>query len=471
MSGGWRLPEGWRGSLRLRLLAGTLAWIVATIAVAGWGLSGLFGQHLARQFEAELATHLEQLAGLLVFDAQGEPSLGGELSDPRLRRPYSGLYWQVDGTWPQASRPAVLRSRSLWDFVLSMPPDTHADGRPQGHRVSGPRGEPLLMIERVVHPAEHPRQGWRLVVAADEALLAEPLRRFNRQLVIALVILAIGLSAAAVMQVVVGLRPLARLQRAVADLREGRASSIAGRFPSEVQPLVGDFNDVLARNAEMVARARTQAGNLGHALKTPLAVMANAASNDASELGAIVREQVATARVQVDHHLARARAAAAVAAPGMRTPVGPVLDGLLRVMRRVHAERGLEFAAQPWPPGLEFNGEAQDLQEMIGNLLDNACKWAGSRVDVQAGIEEGELRITVDDDGPGLPEEAREAALGRGVRMDERTPGSGLGLAIVRDLARLYGGDVSLGPAPAGGLRAVLRLPAGAAARQRLVDG
>lgn len=462
MNTAWRLPQGWRGSLRLRLLAGTLAWIVATIAVAGWGLSGLFGQHLARQFEAELATHLEQLAGLLVFDAHGNPTLAGELSDPRLRRPFSGLYWQVDRTWPQSPRAAVLRSRSLWDSVLEMPPGTRADGRSQAHRVIGPDGEPVRMIERVVHPAEHPRQGWRLVVAADEALLTGPLRRFNRQLLIALVILATGLTAAAVMQVLVGLRPLARLQRAVSDVRAGRASSIAGRFPSEVQPLVGDFNDVLARNAEMVARARTQAGNLGHALKTPLAVMANAAANESAGLAAIVREQVATARVQVDHHLARARAAAAVAAPGMRTPVTPVLEGLLRVMRRVHAERGLEIVAGPWPDGLDFHGEAQDLQEMIGNLLDNACKWADSRIEMRAVREDGKLRITVDDDGRGLPEEAREAVLDRGVRLDERTPGSGLGLSIVRDLARLYGGDVSLERSPAGGVRAILRLPAAA---------
>jgi len=456
----WRLPAGWRGSLRLRLLAGTLLWIIGTIAVAGWGLSSLFGQHLARQFDAELETHLEQLAGLLVFDAQGRPSIGGELSDPRLRRPYSGLYWQVDRSAADGSREAVLRSRSLWDSALEVPPDTHANGRLQRHRIAGPAGARLLLVERLIHPAEHPGQGWRLVVAADEALLAEPLRRFDRQLVIALAILAAGLGAAAVMQVLVGLRPLARLQGSLADLREGRASAIAGRFPSEVQPLVDDFNDVLARHAEMLARARTQAGNLGHALKTPLAVMANAAAGESSELAALVREQVATARVQVDHHLARARAAAAVATPGMRTPVGPVVDGLLRVLRRVYAERGLEFADGPWPPGLEFHGERQDLQEMVGNLLDNACKWADSRVELRAGVEHGELRIIVDDDGPGLPPDARASVLDRGVRFDERTPGSGLGLSIVRDLARLYGGEVGLEHAPAGGVRAILRLPA-----------
>ncbi len=460
MSRRWRLPAGWSGSLRLRLLIGTLAWIIATIAIAGWGLSSLFGQHLSRQFHAELATHLEQLAALLAFDAQGRPRVPGELSDPRLRRPYSGLYWQVDRSGADGTQLAVLRSRSLWDAVLETPADTQADGRLHGHRIEGPDGAALRMIERVIHPAEHPHQGWRLVVAADEALLTEPLARFNTQLLLALAILAFGLSIAAVMQVLVGLHPLARLQRALGQVRDGTAPVVAGHFPSEVQPLVDDFNDVLARNAEVVARARTQAGNLGHAVKTPLTVIANAAAGEHSPFAVLVREQVAMARSQVDRHLARARAAAAVATPGVRTPVGPALAGLLRVMSRVHAERGLQLQVLPGPEDLVFQGEAQDLQEMIGNLLDNACKWAGSRVDVRAARDGAELRIVVDDDGPGLPEAARAAVLDRGVRTDERTPGTGLGLAIVRDLAQLYGGDISLEEAPTGGLRAVLRLPA-----------
>lgn len=466
MSRRWRLRASWPASLRLRLLAGTLAWILATIAIAGWGLSGLFGQHLKRQFEAELATHLEQLVAMLAFDTDSQPTLTGELSDPRLRRPYSGLYWQVDRTGDAGPQATVLRSRSLWDAVLDVPSDPQPDGGLHGHRVTGPAGRPLRMIERVIHPAEHPDQGWRLVVAADEALLTEPLGRFNQQLLLALAVLAAGLSTAAVMQVVVGLKPLARLQSALARVREGEASSIAGRFPSEIQPLVGDFNDVLARNAEVVARARTQAGNLGHAVKTPLTVLANAAAGEPGPFAALVREQVAMARTQVDHHLARARAAAAVATPGMRTPVGPVIAGLARVMNRVYAERGLQLELAPCPPEVVFHGETQDLQEMIGNLLDNACKWAGSRVEVRATREAAELRITVDDDGPGLPAPVRDAVLDRGVRADEQTPGTGLGLAIVRDLALLYGGDIGLASSPAGGLRASLRLPAtGPAAR------
>ncbi len=452
---------GWRGSLRLRLLAGTLAWIVATLAVSGWALAQLFGQHLTRQFEAELSTHLDQLAANLVVDAAGAPALRGPLGDPRFARPYSGLYWQADRLANDAgpAERGVLRARSLWDAVLVVPADALADGERHVHRVEGPDGEPLRMIERVLRPAEQPERPLRLVVAADERHLTQPVERFNGMLAAALALLGAGLAAAAVAQVWIGLRPLARLREVLADVREGRAAAIDGRFPTEVQPLVDEFNGVLARNAEIVARARTQAGNLAHAVKTPLAVLANAAAGESGPFATLVAEQVGAARTQVDHHLARARAAAAVASPGQRTPLAPVLEGLMRVMARVHGERGLALELAPCPDGLAFRGEAQDLHEMLGNLLDNACKWARRRVEVRALKRDGLFAVEIDDDGPGLAPALREEVFGRGVRADERAPGSGLGLAITRELARLYGGDVTLDASPAGGLRATLVLP------------
>ncbi|THF65081.1 sensor histidine kinase [Pseudothauera rhizosphaerae] len=448
---------GWRGSLRQRLLIGTLVWIVGSIAAAGWGLADLFGQHLARQFHAELLAHLDQLTAALAFDGEGSPTLAGPLSDPRLQRPYGGLYWQVERL---DGATAPLRSRSLWDTVLALPPDSPADGEVHSHRIDGPEGEPLRAIERVVRPEERPGQAWRLVVAADEGLLSVPLQRFNTQLLLALGILAAGLIAAAVVQVRIGLQPLARLRHGLTQVREGSALAITERFPSEIQPLVDEFNGVLARNAEMLARARTQAGNLAHAVKTPLAVLANAAAREDGVLARLVREQVATAHIQVDHHLARARAAAAVRAPGLRSPLRPAIAGLLRVMERVHAERGLDLVLAACPADAAFRGEEQDLQEMLGNLIDNACKWAHRRVEITVEGDGDHWRITIDDDGPGLPEAAREAVFDRGVRADERTPGSGLGLSIVRELAQLYGGRIELQASPAGGLRAVLVLPA-----------
>ena len=217
---------------------------------------------------------------------------------------------------------------------------------------------------------------------------------------------------------------------------------------------------MLAVNADMVQRARTQAGNLAHAVKTPLSILANAAAREDSPLAALVREQAALAQRQVDHHLARAAAAAARAIEG-RTPLRPPLEALLRVMRRLHAQRGLDVDMPAFPADLAFRGDEQDLQEMAGNLLDNACKWAARRLCVTAARDgEGMLLIHIDDDGPGIPEDERERIFERGTRLDEQRPGSGLGLDIARDLARSYGGDVLAGESPLGGLRVTLRLPA-----------
>ena len=479
-----------QGSLRLRLLAGTLVWVLLTVLVAGWALGRMFTEHVERQFQAELVTHLNQLAANLAMDANGQPALRAALSDPRFARPYSGLYWQIDvladagatgSSAPEASdqaaegggRQGLLRSRSLWDVVLTVPGDRPADGEVHAHATEGPDGAPLRMIEQVLRPAEQPELALRVIVAANAALVAEPVARFNRILALALALLAAGLALAALVQVRVGLRPLARLRDGLAAVREGRSTAIDGRFPAEIQPLVAEFNAVLARNAEVVTRARTHAGNLAHAVKTPLSVLANAAAETADDapdaaLARLVREQVALARTQVDYHLARSRAAAAVGVPGLRTPLRPVLEGLLRLMDKVHAGRGLKLAILACADDLAFCGEAQDLQEMLGNLIDNACKWAAGRVEVyaeactagQAGLQDGgQLRICIDDDGPGLPADAREAVFARGVRADERTPGAGLGLSIVRELAQLYGGEVRLEVSPWGGLRAVLTLP------------
>jgi signal transduction histidine kinase len=281
--------------------------------------------------------------------------------------------------------------------------------------------------------------------------------------------LLVLLCGAAVAQVALGLAPLRALQRALAAVHEGRARQLHGEFPAELQPLANDFNAVLARNAEVVERARTQAGNLAHAIKTPLAAMAQAASaaerhpDALAELGPLVQEQVATARRHVDWHLARSRAAAATGLPGARAALLPVIDGLLRVMRRVHASRELRVECDAIDSAIDFAGEVQDLQEMLGNVLDNACQWARSAVHVSAVYADAarsRLRIVIDDDGPGIEPTRRDAVMARGARLDESVPGSGLGLAIVHELAGLYGGAVTLDAADLGGLRVCLVLPA-----------
>lgn len=450
-----------RGSLRVRLLATTLIWIVVSIVVAGWGLGSLFRSHVEGQFNAELGTHLDQLTAQLVLDGQGRPTLSVPLSDPRFNRPFGGLYWQVDRN-AGPNLPAIdgaLRSRSLWDQLLAVPADLPLDGDIHQHRIGGPKETTLGAVERTVSIDD---VSLRVIVAADESLMIEPVARFNGALWLALGVLGLGLAFAALLQVVVGLAPLRRLRLALGRVRDGGTRQLEGRFPTELRPLVDEFNSVLTQNAEIVERARTHAGNLAHALKTPMSVLANASRGKDDDFARLVLGQVETAQKQVEYHLARALAAAAVHMPGARTPVKLALEGLVRTMQRIYAERRLALVVQPMAAGLMFRGEEQDLQEMVGNLLDNACKWAATRVEIQARVEGDRLIVRIEDDGPGIAPEKRDTMIRRGVRADEQVPGTGLGLAIVDDLARLYDGQLTLAASPLGGLLVKLNLPASA---------
>lgn len=451
------------GSLRLRLLGATLATLVLALAGGHWWLTGLFRDHVFRQFDITLSQQLDQLAARLEFDAQGLPVIGPRgMSDPRWEKPYSGLYWQVEGlVGDPGQRHNILRSRSLWDAELRLPDDALADGAVHRHDIAGPRGERLRVVERSLQAPEPAESRWRLIVAGDMHDAAAAIDRFTGVLAASLVGLGVLLALAALAQVAVGLAPLKAMQQALQRVREGREQRLGGRFPAEVQPLIDEFNGVLDRNAEVVARARAQAGNLAHALKTPLAILGQAAgAAGPSEFSALVSEQVQVAERHMQWHLARARAAATQRVPGQRTVLEPVLRNLLRTMDRLHADRHLDLAADDVSADLAFAGEEQDLQEMVGNLLDNACRSARSAVVVRALREGSWLRITVNDDGSGIAPEQRAAVLERGVRLDEARTGSGLGLAIVVELARLYGGDLTLDSANAGGLSARLLLPA-----------
>lgn len=451
-------------SLKQRLLLVTLLTAGVTLVAAGLILSGLFRDQVQQQFVARLGADLDQVMARLQVDASGQPTLdAAQLSDPRWTRPRSGLYWQVDGAGA-SGQPALLRSRSLWDEQLTAPPDLPAQGELHVHELQGFHGEPLLLIERTLR-AEGAAAPWRVMVAAELRPLEQAAKRFNAVLAWSLLALLLLLVAGALLQVALGLAPLTRLHHALTALRDGRAQRLEGQYPNEVQPLVNDFNGVLDRQAQMLQRARAQAGNLAHALKTPLTVLSQGAANAQTnppaqaELPGLVTEQVLLARRHVDWHLARSRAAAAQGLLGLRTPIQPVAEGLLRVMEKIHAERRLSLSLEA-DPQLAFAGEAQDLQEMLGNLLDNACKAARSQVQLTAQQTDLQLRITIEDDGPGIPEAHMGDALRRGGRLDESTPGSGLGLAIVQELATLYGGSLQLGTSPLGGLRAELKLPA-----------
>ena len=451
-------------SLRWRLLMGSVAAIAFALVLAGWGLASLFRSHASDQFNQQLQVQLDQLTAS--FETNGAPALRQPLSDPRWSAPYSGLYWQIDGT----NRPAVLRSRSLWDQALALPQGSAATPGDTLVTLAGPQGQTLRARVRWVRTEAGPLVGsteWRLAVAADTASLQAAVDRFSQQLAASLVVLGLALALAAWVQVGLGLAPLQPLRRAVQAVRDGQARQIPDHFPTEVTPLVQDFNRVLTQQMQSLERARHQAGNLAHALKTPLAIlrqMIERPDPDPARQAQQLQAQVQAVQQQVDWHLRRARAASGQR-PGLRTPVQPVLEGLTRVMRKVHAGREspaqpLTIALQPDTQGVVFAGETQDLQEMAGNLLDNACKWARHQVTVNVQVQDDWLCIRMDDDGPGLDAEQRQAVFARGFRTDERTPGTGLGLAIALELAQGYGGRIELHASPLGGLRAELHLPA-----------
>jgi signal transduction histidine kinase len=276
-------------------------------------------------------------------------------------------------------------------------------------------------------------------------------------------IIALGASMTLAMALFVrlGLSPLEKISTALAAIREGRAGQLEGRYPSEIQPLADELNALVKHNADVVARARTHVGNLAHFLKTPLSVLANEAKGASSPLADAVNKQVGVMRRQIDHYLARARTVASAGVIGARCDVAPVMADLSRALSKIYDAQGIAIQSS-CADGLVFRGDRADLEEMLGNLLDNACKWASETVSIEASGTgtQGRLRIVVADDGPGLSEEQKKRVLERGERLDETKPGSGLGLGIVREIAGLYGGTFRLGRSDAGGLSVELDLPA-----------
>jgi signal transduction histidine kinase len=326
---------------------------------------------------------------------------------------------------------------------------------------AGPEQQRLRVVEREIKPAGPRSTPYSYAVAGDAREIDRDLSAFTTMLIAALAVLGLGLLVATFFQVRFGLSPLRAIRQNLAEIRSGEAEQLEGELPEEIRPLQHELNALMQSNREIVDRARTHVGNLAHALKTPLTVISNEARAHEGPLSSKVVEQAQIMRTQITHHLDRARVAARSSVIGDITDVGGVLQALERTLDRLYEERGLDVEVAS-SPGLKFQGEKQDFEEMVGNLLDNACKWARSRVRAEARPGKGAARFTVivDDDGPGLTDEDRAKVGRRGQRLDETKPGSGLGLSIVADLAHLYKGRFELEPSPEGGLRARLELPA-----------
>ncbi len=437
-------------SIARRLVLGAGLWIAVALSAGGFVLAGLFQDHVERSFDARLAAFLDALIAVAELNDEGVLILTRPQGEPRFRQPYSGWYWQIvagDGT--------PTTSRSLWDQTLALRTG-RAGGALDRYRVSGPQDQALHVLQRHVTLGN---AEFDFAVAVDTAEFEAEIGPFNVTLGWSLGVLWVGLVGAVLLQVRFGLRPLRRMHAALAEIRAGRASRLEGAYPAEIGPLAQELNALLAQNAAVVERARTQVGNLAHALKTPLTLLNNEAGTAEGRLPELVRQQVRAMGRWVDHYLARARTAASTGILGARTPVAPVVADLARTVRRIHSQRGLTVNVR-CASEATFRGDLQDLEEMLGNLMDNACKWAASTVGVGIEAGDGQVRVVVEDDGPGLPAGRRDEALMRGGRLDEADDGSGLGLAIVRDIAELYGGGLELGESPLGGLEARLTLPA-----------
>lgn len=441
-------------SLTLRLILGAGLWTLFALIVVGVVLSFLFRQTVERSFDARLNVLLESLIVSAEYDRKQGVYLSGSLPDPRFEQPYSGWYWQIT---PRTG--PVMISRSLWDRELAQDLSQPAP-QPRQYYAIGPDDEQIRVIERdIIFPDAD--ASVRFAVAAVTTENKQQVARFVGAIVIALGLMGLGLLGAVIIQVRYGLRPLRSLRRELERVRSGTVDQLEGRYPAEIAPVVGELNQLIEHNAEVLARARTHVGNLAHALKTPLSVLVNETDADSSVLSVTIRRQLEVMRRLVDHYLIRARTAAAGQVIGTRTPVAPAMHSLKSTLEKIYASRDLSIVVDGGEK-LSFRGERQDFDEMLGNLMDNACKWAKSVVHVTSERRDNQLVFLVEDDGPGIGDAQREAVFSRGQRLDEATPGSGLGLSIVRDISGLYGGGIELDRSELGGLKAVLTLPAAA---------
>ncbi len=457
-------------SLTFRFIAGAAVVIVAGFAMGSVALSVIFERSISKAIDNYVIR--VALDALLVAAEEVRPGqlrIDDSFRDVRFTYSGSNVYWQISVgdervlMWSQSLGNPGQRPASFLPIEVSPTKGTRYFY--YNETITTDRELNLRLGSLAVQfgDADPKRKPYVFVVAVARDWITPAAQDFDWALRFSLGILGVILLAGAVLIVHFGLRPLRRVPPALAAIRSGKADRVVGPFPAEIEPLAQEINALLDQNTQVVERARTHVGNLAHALKTPLAVLMNEASRDDSALAAKVAEQTGIMKEQIEHHLSRARTAAQAGVLGARTSVMPVLEGLGRTLEAIHRARGVKIAVEG-PPDAAFRGERQDLEEMLGNLMDNACKWAAGRVRVGVSVAEGEddprLEIRVEDDGPGLSSTEMRTALKRGMRIDEQTPGSGLGLSIVADIVDMYGGSVSLDTAPLGGLLAVVELPA-----------
>jgi signal transduction histidine kinase len=445
------------GSLSRRMIVVAAAWIAALLLFGGFALDRVLTRSIVDNFDNQLVLLLNKsLIAASEIGPDGEVRFNRPPGDQRFIEPYSGLYFQISGAGAD-----TFASRSLWDRRLRVS-DTHRDIRPHLYdsnefSMAG-HAEPLRIAERdAILPGSNIR--WRFQVAQSRETIDDQIHRLRSTLIWSFTALGAGLLVLATLQTFYGLWPLRRVRQEVAAIRSGKRTRISQDFPAEIRPMTEEINQLLAHNEAQAEEARRHAGNLAHALKTPLTVITNAATAHAPDLADTVCREAVVMRRQVDHHLARARAIGRRASSQARATVWESLEAVQRALDRLYENVTVDIAGDH---KAEVRVERQDLDEMLGNLIENAAKYGGGRVFVTVERRDDMVDILIEDDGPGIPESERESLFARGARLDTGKPGTGLGLAIVRDVAEIYGGGIRLEESEdLGGVLARLTLPAG----------
>lgn len=444
-------------TLKARLIAVAAVWILIGMGLAWFTLSAIFRQHVTAQFEEELYVHLSELQRLAKVD-DGGAVLTRPLSDPRYDDDLSGFYWEI-----QKGSEVLARSASMRGPLLKVPLDQPQDVGVHLHEGVGPTGRILVAEQADWQSPAGPVI--RYLIGTDYRHIDKVIHDFDQTVALSLAGFSATLVLAAALLIAFAMRPFAQLRTSLAQVRRGESKQIESAFPAEVQPLVDDLNSLLVSTGELVQRARTQAGNIAHGLKTPMAILSDEADRlerqGASKSAASIAAQLKMMQTHIDYQITRARASAAHISLGNSASVAVAVDEVTSALQRLYRERSIAIGRE-LPDDLRAAIDRQDLKEILANLLDNAFKHTGSRIDISARADAAgkPLTIYIDDNGAGLPPEARDLVFNIGERWDSQFPGSGLGLAIARDLARLYGGDVRLDSSPMGGLRVVLTLPA-----------
>ncbi|WP_318012534.1 MULTISPECIES: ATP-binding protein [unclassified Mesorhizobium] len=449
----------WPRSLTFRVIAFSTVWAILTLIVIFTLITTLYRQASERGFDSLLSAHLFNLIGSIGISDTGALTGAPDLGDLRFSEPNSGWYWSVEpasegvhGNLHSSSMTRTIPSPDVADVPFNA-------NFQRSYAAQGIDGEELVVFEsEFVLDAKN--RAARFRVMGNKTELEQEIATFQRRLLTYLSLFGVGMIAINAIAILLGLQPLRRVRNALAMVREGTAQRLDGQFPAEIEPLANETNALIENNRRIVERSRTQVGNLAHSLKTPLAVLLNEGRALGGAKGQLIAEQAASMQKQVDHYLQRARVAAQRDSVVYRTPIAPLVQRMVRVLQKLNPQTNLSLSLPPIE--IVFAGEREDLEELLGNLLENAMKWAKSAVSISVvpvgDKDDNMFEIAIEDDGPGIPEEKAREALKRGRRLDETKPGTGLGLAIVADLVNEYGGILLLERSGMGGLKAVVRL-------------